>query len=376
MTQTPTVLFDGDHVQALHFSGGSDFTVVTFGNLGLTANGKRAFASDWATKNNINLIGFVATGRNWYPYQETNRAVDNVKAFIDRPSVTYGSSMGGYGALKFSNRIGAQAALAFGPQTSIDPAITGPQDRRFSAYHSQELNGEMGLSAAEICPNAFAFFDPRHVQDRYQIGLIDNHSSISKIPLPYSGHGIVELMASSAIAEPAMREAMNGQDRELVIRLKKRKRALPDYYVNLAKHLMMRRKNELAKDIAEHGYALFPTYWKLAISFTQALLNLENPTKALTIFSPIAFEYPEHPTIQNHMALILAATGQIKQALIRVEHQISRVDNIALRMTQIRLLDQSGDFLARDAAHQAALHAFPTAQNALQALIARLNKKR
>ena len=49
--------------------------------------------------------------------------------------LTYGVSMGGYGALKYSRKLCADAALVFGPQYSIDPDLVGHFDSRYADFY-------------------------------------------------------------------------------------------------------------------------------------------------------------------------------------------------------------------------------------------------
>lgn len=80
----------------------------------------------------INVIHFTCRGPQWYQYSDAEtagRALGRAAAAFDY-IVTYGASMGGYGALLFARHAGAHMTLAISPQYSMDPA-KAPFEHRF-----------------------------------------------------------------------------------------------------------------------------------------------------------------------------------------------------------------------------------------------------
>ena len=135
------VLYDGTHVQLIHIPADSAYSLLTFDIMHAKANGISAFASGLAQSRGINFFGIVPKSPCWYPVKETQEAVAIVAALKDRPTITYGSSMGGYGALKYGKAAGADIAIALGPQATINRETCGKDDPRYHRYYDVALHG-------------------------------------------------------------------------------------------------------------------------------------------------------------------------------------------------------------------------------------------
>lgn len=107
--------------------------VVTFDNYGLGPGFDRhGFGEPFLQTHGISAIHVLGRGNDWYQYPEVFEALDVVRRTVagaDRV-MTYGSSMGGYAAVRFAHAVGATSVLAFSPQYSLDPAKV-PDDQRW-----------------------------------------------------------------------------------------------------------------------------------------------------------------------------------------------------------------------------------------------------
>lgn len=89
-----------------------------------------------------NHVLFVAdTLRSWYNdpgiRDEIVAAVDAYRrAHGITETVTFGNSMGGYGAVLFAGALGAKSCLAISAQVSADPAVV-PEERRWREYRDR-----------------------------------------------------------------------------------------------------------------------------------------------------------------------------------------------------------------------------------------------
>src|SRR3712207_6847911 len=112
--------------------GESDYLLLTFATKNENADGKSFWARSIAETGNINAIGFMPKGPNWYPAPDMRSAIAEISSYLARFNriVVYGQSMGSYAALKYSKALGATHVLAFSPQYSIDPTDVGSVDRR------------------------------------------------------------------------------------------------------------------------------------------------------------------------------------------------------------------------------------------------------
>lgn len=114
-----------------------------------------------------------------------------------RSIVTYGASMGGYGALKHGAAFGATHTLAFSPQLSINPSEL-PFEQRSNSFYRESIHKYMIAESSDLAPVVFAFFDPCLAADRNHIEILsllkkDSHV----IPCRRTGHFGIRLFASS-----------------------------------------------------------------------------------------------------------------------------------------------------------------------------------
>ncbi|MEJ2019041.1 MAG: hypothetical protein P8X51_12335 [Maritimibacter sp.] len=130
---------------------------------------------------------------DWYQGAGFFPALDAARAFLG-PNVaitTYGSSMGGYGALLAAARLGADRAVALCPQFSIAPEVV-PFEHRYQAEAERigafrhDVGGELRDDISY-----FVVHDPMHRVDRRHVALFPKPSGWRQIPLPGAGHGVL-----------------------------------------------------------------------------------------------------------------------------------------------------------------------------------------
>lgn len=98
--------------------------VVTFDHYGIGPGLDRpGFAEAFLRASGVSAVHVMGRGDDWYQYADLFAALEAARAAAAaaRRVVAYGSSMGGYAAARFADRVGAHAALAISPQWSIDP---------------------------------------------------------------------------------------------------------------------------------------------------------------------------------------------------------------------------------------------------------------
>lgn len=196
----PKKIYEDDYIVVISScTFASDILVVTFGSLSVRPNGL-SFWGDTVFKNlGIDAVGIVAKSPNWHPKASIECAVARVSRIINgyKNIITYGASMGGYGALKHAAAFGATHTLAFSPQLSINPNEL-PFEQRFNNFYRESIHQRMVVESSDLAPVVFAFFDPYSATDRNHVetlGLIkiDSHA----IPCRRTGHFGIRLFASS-----------------------------------------------------------------------------------------------------------------------------------------------------------------------------------
>src|SRR5579872_5126665 len=198
---TMALIYQTELTEVLFNEGSTDYVLVTFGNLGTRANGVDYLARSLAEKNDITCIGFAPRFPHWHPCTDIRGCIPAIADILkNRVVVTYGDSMGGYGALKHADLLGASLAIAGSPQFSIDPRDV-PDDHRYRLYYDAALHGD-NMRVQAPPPNSdytqrYVLFDPLDGDDMYNVSLISAAVSVTQLRLPYTSHYSFRLLASS-----------------------------------------------------------------------------------------------------------------------------------------------------------------------------------
>lgn len=169
--------------------------VVTFDNHSIGEGFDRpGFGQEFLAREGVSAICILGRGNDWYQYPDMLAACAAARASI-RPRVrvmTYGSSMGGYAALRFADALRAQAVLALSPQYSIDPAVV-PWEFRWGQDADRiaflpELAGPLRCACKPLVLFDPSGFDGRHAD------LIARDVAGAFVPLPHASHPVTAFL--------------------------------------------------------------------------------------------------------------------------------------------------------------------------------------
>lgn len=185
--------------------------VVTFDNHSIGAGFDRpGFGEAYLQSVGISALHVLGRGNDWYQYPDMALAADAVRAATGDAAavVTYGSSMGGYAALRFAPLMGATAALAMSPQYSIDPARV-PWERRWAQDSGRiawraELAGPLGDGFTAIL-----IYDPVG-DDLRHAALIEAEIATVSVRLPHAGHPVTTFLGEVGLLHPIVLAALDG----------------------------------------------------------------------------------------------------------------------------------------------------------------------
>lgn len=199
MEISETLLFASAELRVRHLAvAGGDRAVlfVTFDSytdrIGLDRPG---FGEQYFAPRGIDAVHVVSRANDWYQYAELPAALAAIATVAGGYGqvVAYGSSMGGYAALAFGGRCGADAAIALSPQFSLDPRVV-PFERRWLADARR-----IRFRRAPVAPIArqYVLYDPRDPADQRHFGLIAARSPTIGVAIPYSGHPVGSYLAET-----------------------------------------------------------------------------------------------------------------------------------------------------------------------------------
>jgi hypothetical protein len=141
----------------------------------------------------------MAKRANWYPtehlYKASNFILDKISGYKTR--MTYGGSMGGYAAVKFSSLLGATDVIALCPQWSIDSEECQGVDPGWGDFFVSKMRG-MGIRTQDISGNVFLFFDAFNTRDMFHCRMIkDKYPEAYFINVPMVGHHVTTVFAGT-----------------------------------------------------------------------------------------------------------------------------------------------------------------------------------
>lgn len=236
--------------------------VITFDNYGI-GNGfdRDGFSQDFLREQGISAVHIMGRREDWYQYPDMIDATEAVKAYLSgaKQVVTYGSSMGGYAALRFADLLNANAALALSPQYSINP-----QKAPFETRWMQDARRIVWLPNQEPplpkSARSVIVYDPTTI-DQMHVDSIALETVLESIPLRYSGHPSGWVIADMHLLAPLLFDVLDGvTDLSRYRKAARAGRGLSStYLVNLARALPAKRAH-VALALAERAVAIKPTH--------------------------------------------------------------------------------------------------------------------
>jgi hypothetical protein len=147
------------------------------------------FAISVAQERGMEYLGVVPNENCWWQKPEFSLALNAINERLKgRPVIAYGSSMGAYGLINFSNKINMTRGLAFVPQYSID-RVKVPFEKRWKEEAALQTFENDFIAHATLTTPFDCVYDEEHVLDRQHIALLKPRMTSSRfISLPNSGH--------------------------------------------------------------------------------------------------------------------------------------------------------------------------------------------
>ena len=231
----------------------------------------------------ITAVHVMTHGNDWFQYPEMASLLTLIRqacAGAER-LLSYGSSMGGYAALRFAGEIGAHAALALSPQYSLDPRKT-PFETRWAAAR-RRIRFLKSLDGAILRgPRMILAYDSALEADRCHAELLASEAEMVLLPLPHAGHPVGGFLNDSRLLRPLVLTTLDG--------------SFDEHRFRRAAHARRTRSAHWLANLAERQPA-----WRNRCSVTLA-------QKAVTLA-------PDHPSLHDILARRLAAAGRYSEAI-------------------------------------------------------------
>ncbi|HEY8609811.1 MAG TPA: hypothetical protein VIL69_00810 [Roseomonas sp.] len=270
------MMFHEDHAaQVFYQPGTADYLVITFSELMMQADGRRFWGGEPLQRLGVPALGFVAKRKRWFSDEFMRRSLEASLPKLEGHGhrITYGFSMGAYGAIRHAARLGARTAIACSPQWTIDPAQLVGQHQPFAEHFREDKHKGMELNSFPADGRLYLFHDPHDRHDAWHAARIREHiAQTVLIGMPFVGHGSVRPFSSTPLVA-ALIEAARSHDDELVRRVARHaRRANPSRPFLLASHL---RTGQF-----DRGAALLRRAPSKGAAHTQALVWLQYAQQA------------------------------------------------------------------------------------------------
>jgi tetratricopeptide (TPR) repeat protein len=223
--------------------GPADVAVLSYCpmNHDFAAKGIPAMAALHSLK--FDVFGIIARQNNWYPQASLHKAAAVLRPRLAgyRQRVAYGSSMGAYGAIKYSALLGCDHVLALAPQWSIDPGDVAPWDTRFSRHFSGALHAGMRIVPQDVAGRIAVVADPMLAADLRHVHEIAACGDCALIPAYFCDHYVVNPIASRKTLA-ALFDAVLKDDLDRARAVYRQARKDSEYYRGALMHALARRR--------------------------------------------------------------------------------------------------------------------------------------
>ncbi len=286
-----------------HYSIGHGFERSGFGEAFLQAVG-------------LSAIHVMGVREDWYQYPEMPKAMEAVRKAVagaDRV-LTYGSSMGGYAAIRFADAAGAHAVLAISPQYSIDPAKAPFEDRWLQDSRRiawlPEIDGPISCSVRPV-----VVFDPTGNDGRHA-ARIAGDIAFQPLPLRHVAHPATTFLAEAGLLQPLLFETLSGEIDIADVRQRTRRlRKTSGVYVSTLAAAQPPHRPRLALALAERAVAVSPNNGIAMANLAKLLSRDGRHEDAIRLLEDLVALYSRDTTCLVHYADSLLAAGRYAEAV-------------------------------------------------------------
>jgi hypothetical protein len=259
----------------------------------------------------ITAIHVMTHGNDWFQYPEMASLLTLIRQACTGAErlLSYGSSMGGYAALRFAGEIGAHAALALSPQYSLDPR-KAPFETRWAAAR-RRIRFLNSLDGAILRgPRMILAYDSAIEADRRHAELLAAEADMALLPLPHAGHPVGAFLNDGRLLRPLVLTVLDGSFDERRFRR--------------AAHVRRTRSAHWLANLAESQP---PWRGRCSVALAQRAVALA----------------PDHPSLHDVLARRLAAAGRHAEAIDAHHRAIAIEPVVDYHWSFSKTLHASGD---------------------------------
>lgn len=301
--------------------GDHSTVVVTFPYASGKPGFRPPFGREFLASRAISAIPVTVSWSHWFQIPEMDEAMAAVRDITRRFDrvVTYGQSMGGYGALIASKAVGANAILSLAPQYSLDRA-KAPWETRWPEMHARILahggyqRDDMAALAATDA-DLFLAYDPHTIDAPHVAAAARHFRNVHPLAVPFCGHRLAEFLKEARLLSALATSVFAGDTFAWPSwrgQIRASRRTVTQWWANVAS--AAHRHPELVKEAVRRADALGADQRTLAI-MARALLKAGLRTEALALLSRLAAENPSDAGTRLYLGKVLTRCGRYHLAL-------------------------------------------------------------
>lgn len=303
----------------------------------------------------IDAILVINRTNTWYQYLELPEALRVIRGFTERYALvfTYGSSMGGYAAIRFAEAVGATTAIAISPQYSVAPQIV-PFDKRWRAIARRIDFRHECIYAGSQRIEPLVFYDPRDADARHFELISRAYPRTRGVRLWHAGHPAGAFLSDTGVLTTAIESILDGRfDAAAFERTARARRRMSGQYLfTLARRLppwhWQTKMRLAAMALQRREDAAHLIYLSMLVEMEGQIATAERHLRRA------AEVLPDHPTPLRALCVFLLRMSRFDEA-VSVTETLTSIDSSRddyARFMRLALLGAGGFDRLRGVVHR------------------------
>ncbi len=212
MNNEKKIIYEGKNI--ILYMDDVSLSKVVFSFTGYEGDlGKNLYGDGFIQKNGFSGFFFVSLQNHWWQTPELDEAIEMANKYTASHNVriSYGQSMGGYGALLSAGRLNSRA-LVTAPQTTINPKLALVGDVWLEEINKNPIYRDNVLEELGETKSVVVIYDNKGKGDVSHIKYIENSIGVKLYKIPYATHNLPETLKEMGIISQLISDFFNNEN--------------------------------------------------------------------------------------------------------------------------------------------------------------------
>jgi len=310
--------------------------VITFDHHSIGEGFDRfGFGEEFLLANGISAVHVLGRGNDWYQYDDIFDAMATVRTATAgaRRRITYGSSMGGYAAIRLADAVAATGVLALSPQWSINPKRSRWENRWPQDSHRirwiDAIDGNLRCRARPVL-----VYNPHIALDLQHVARISAETLSILVPVPYSRHPVSTFLGEVSLLRPLLEAVLHDRCDPKAIKDEIRaRRSTSSVYLGALAERQPTVRPRMALSLARAAHAARPDNPLGMLSLARILTRTGNHAEAVTLHRAISVRTERLPLYLIPFADDLWLADARSEAIVIAEEVVNALPETAYLRT-------------------------------------------